>query len=81
LLALLSSTPATHSQDCDSVLPLGKAVELAAFVRTGVALHPNTETSVEDQLQHRDKISKSLGNGKVEKDEEWVIVKVHGLAT
>jgi hypothetical protein len=55
----------------NSVLPLGKAVKSAAFVRTGITLHPKTETSVEDLLQHKDKISKALSNGKVEKDEEW----------
>jgi hypothetical protein len=30
-------------------------------------------------LQHKDKISKAVGNGVVERDDKWVVVKEHGL--
>jgi hypothetical protein len=65
----------------NSVLPLDKGVESAAPVRTGIALTPKTGTTPEDLLLNKDKISASLGNGTVEKDEKWVVVKIHDLPT
>jgi hypothetical protein len=53
----------------NSVLPLDKGVESAAPVPTGIALTPKTGTTPEDLLLNKDKISASLGNGTVEKDE------------
>jgi hypothetical protein len=79
--ALRSAHPLFIVKKVNSALPLGKGVETASFVRTGVALMPKPGTSAEDLLQDKDKISKALGDGKVEGDEKWVVVKVHDLST
>jgi hypothetical protein len=65
----------------NSILPLGKGIESAAPVRSGIALIPRAGTTPEDLLQNKDSISTSLGNGVVEKDEKWVVVKIHDLPT
>ena len=65
----------------NSVLPPGKGVEYTSPVRTGIALTPKAGTTPEDLLQHKDRISKSLGDGIVERDENWVVVKIHDLPT
>jgi hypothetical protein len=65
----------------NSILPLGKGVETATPVRTGIALSPKAGTTPEDLLLSKDKISTSLGNGIVERDENWVVVKIHDLPT
>ena len=65
----------------NSTLPPGKGIESAAPVRSGIALTPKAGTTPEDLLQNKDKISTSLGNGVVEKDEKWVVVKIHDLPT
>jgi hypothetical protein len=65
----------------NSVLPPGKGVEYTTPVRTGIALTPRAGTTPEDLLQHKERISKSLGDGAVERDENWVVVKIHDLPT
>ena len=65
----------------NGILPLGKGIESAAPVRSGIALTPKAGTTSEDLLQNKDRISTSLGNGVVEKDERWVVVKIHDLPT
>ena len=63
----------------NSILPPGKGVEYTSPVRTGIALIPKAGTTPEDLLQHKERISKSLGDGIVERDENWVMVKIHDL--
>jgi hypothetical protein len=63
----------------NSILPPGKGVEYTSPVRTGIALIPKAGTTPEDLLQHKERISKSLGDGIVERDENWVVVKIHDL--
>jgi hypothetical protein len=46
----------------NSILPPGKRIESAALVRSGIALTPKAGTTPED-LQNKDRISTSLGNG------------------
>ena len=65
----------------NSVLPPGKGVEYTSPVRTGIALTPKAGTTPEDLLQHKERISKSLGDGVVERDENWIVVKIHDLPT
>jgi hypothetical protein len=65
----------------NSVLPPGKGVEYTSPVRTGIALTPKAGTTPDDLLQHKERISKSLGDGVVERDENWVVVKIHDLPT
>ncbi|KAN0074994.1 hypothetical protein V8E54_007605 [Elaphomyces granulatus] len=78
----------TYKQSVREVAPLRAAhplfivktvnsigIESAAPVRSGIALTPKAGTTPED-LQNKDRISTSLGNG-VEKDEKWVVVKIH----
>jgi hypothetical protein len=79
--ALRSAHPLFIVKKVNSALPLGKGVETASFVRTGVALVPKLGTSAADLLQDKGKISKALEDGKVEGDEKWVVVKVHDLPT
>jgi hypothetical protein len=79
--ALRSAHPLFIVKKVNSAFPLGKGVETASFVRTGVALMPKPGTSAADLLQDKDKISKALGDGKVEGDEKWVVVKAHDLFT
>jgi hypothetical protein len=59
-------------------------VESVSPVRTGIALTPKSGTTTHDlllSLQNKERISKALRGGRVEADERWVIVKVHGLPT
>lgn len=65
----------------NSILPLGKGMGSAAPVRSGIALTPKAGMTPEDLLQNKYRISTSLGNEVVEKDEKWVVVKIHDLPT
>jgi hypothetical protein len=73
-------TPALHHQEVNSALPSGKEVETVSFVRTGIVLTPKTGTTTDDLLRCKEKIAKTLG-ARVEADERWVVVKVHGFPT
>jgi hypothetical protein len=79
--ALRTVHPLFVVKTVNSALPSGKEVEMASSVRTGIALTPKSGTTTDDLLQSKEKIAKALGGRRVEADERWVVVKVHGLPT
>lgn len=58
--------------------PLGKGIETASTVRSGIALSLAKSTTPDEVLAHADQITHSLG-GRVEKDETYMIIKVRGV--
>ncbi|KAN0070743.1 hypothetical protein V8E54_010908 [Elaphomyces granulatus] len=62
----------------NSILPLGKGVESAAPVRSGIALTPK-EGTTPDKIKTASQ--RPLETESFEKDEKWVVVKIHNLPT
>lgn len=70
------------AKQANTALPMGKNVETVAHTKTGLALSLQKGTHPSDILDNASvsaKLSKTLDNGTLEKDEKWVAVKVRGI--